>query len=69
MKKNSDWMKQWISLGDDVADLVASELGLQNRRKVMIDVMMIYHLDDDLDLDEYLSNYVLNDDHQYHSKN
>ena len=41
MKKNSDWMKQWISLGDDVADLVASELGLQNRRKVMIDVMMI----------------------------
>jgi hypothetical protein len=26
--------------GDDVADLVASELGLQNKRKVMIDFLL-----------------------------
>jgi maltodextrin utilization protein YvdJ len=26
--------------GDDVADLVASELGLQNKRKVMLDFLL-----------------------------
>lgn len=45
-EKNFDWRKGKkhivsMDLGDEVADLVASELGLQNRRKVIDDERII----------------------------
>jgi hypothetical protein len=39
--KNFDKKKIFFVIGDDVADLVASELGLQNRRKVSNDDSII----------------------------
>jgi len=44
VKENKNFDKQknfFFVIGDDVADLVASELGLQNRRKVSNDDSII----------------------------